>query len=150
MKNFSSRYILISVILAGVFMILATLIGLAIINNNNSNQDYNFISEEIKTFPIELDVKDINNKITKYTSSSQSGEDVLTFMKNLQAKDNSFKFKYSTSDYAVLITSINGYEANSDKREFWKLFINNQDNQVDYTEYNLKEGDVLLWEIDHF
>ncbi len=47
----------------------------------------------------------------------------------------------------AFITVIDGREASSDKKEFWKLVINGKDSQVGAGSYTVKENDKISWEI---
>lgn len=50
----------------------------------------------------------------------------------------------------AFVTEINGREASSDKKEFWKLVINGKDSEVGAGSYIVKENDKLSWEIDTY
>jgi hypothetical protein len=50
----------------------------------------------------------------------------------------------------AFVTSLLGRQADTDKKEFWKLVINGEDAQVGAGSYLVKEGDSIRWEIDTF
>lgn len=65
--------------------------------------------------------------------------------------------KLATSDIettgegqSAFITAINGRQADPNKKEFWKLVINNEDAKVGAGSYTVQKGDTISWEIDTY
>ena len=48
------------------------------------------------------------------------------------------------------VTSINGREASSDKKEFWEMKINDKSAEVGAGSYIVKEGDKIGWKISTY
>lgn len=50
----------------------------------------------------------------------------------------------------AFVTSIDGYAANTAKREFWKVQVNGQDSQVGAGSLETHNGDTITWVIDTY
>ncbi|HKB88727.1 MAG TPA: DUF4430 domain-containing protein [Patescibacteria group bacterium] len=46
------------------------------------------------------------------------------------------------------ITSVNGYTARDDKKEFWELFVNGISSKTSADKYIIKNGDQIEWHIN--
>lgn len=63
------------------------------------------------------------------------------------AKESTFSFEYSESEFGIFITSINGYEPDINS-EYWKFLVNGEVAQVGVSDYILKDGDWVRFELE--
>ncbi len=49
-----------------------------------------------------------------------------------------------------LVTSINGRQADENKREFWAFIVNGKESQVGPADYMTQEGDLIEWKIQNY
>lgn len=76
------------------------------------------------------------------------GVEGKTALELLRAKDPSAK---TTGDGAnAYVTSLEGYTANTSKKEYWALFVNGKMSDVGAGSYVTKTGDQLRWEIQTY
>lgn len=151
MKNLTSKYLLITTVVIAFIIIVFGIFAFIINNKVKEFETPNFISGEIQDYSIDVVVNNpVSNKVQTFNHTAQAGENLFVFMKSLEDQKTGFTFTYSESEYGVLVTGVNGYEADSNKSEFWKFFINETPSEVGIKDYVLKPGDVIRWEIDLF
>jgi len=150
-KKERSKINLIIGVSVAFIIIVAAVYGLVLLSNSSNQKPSEFISGEIKNTSIAMGVKDPKTNESKtYYGNIIEGENVFTYMKNLQEQNKDFTFSYSESQYGIFVNSINGYSANIDNKEFWELLVNGEVSQVGIADYVIKSGDVLSWQIDNF
>ncbi len=76
-----------------------------------------------------------------YSYEGQEGVNALLLLE---------RYYQITQDEAGLVTSINGREAEADKREFWAFYVNGTSSPVGPQQYITKEGDRIEWKIETY
>lgn len=151
MNKLTSKYLLISTVVISFIIIVFGIFAFVLINKAKESETPNFISGEIPNYNVEVVVQNpVTNEVKSFDHTAQSGESLFVFMKSLVDQNVGFEFTYSESEYGVLVTGMDGYEADSSKSEFWKFFINSIPSEVGVKDYILNGGDVIRWEIDYF
>lgn len=88
---------------------------------------------------VSIDAQKKNLNIFIY--DGQDGKDALSLLKEKAQVQQ---------DRSGLVTSINGRQANSAKKEYWAFYINGNLAQVGPASYQTKKGDTITWKIMHY
>ena len=136
-KNAIAVIVLVLVVLGGGFFAL---------NQNNQvskNQakQTNIVSSEQAKSTISIQIK-ADGDTKDYQVQNAVGKTALEVTKSATSD-----IKMTGEGANAFITTINGREATSDKKEFWKLVINGKDSEVGAGSYIVKENDKISWEI---
>ena len=89
-----------------------------------------------------------SNDEQSYTQSAYEDETAFDILNKLKM-ENKIEFEYTTFDFGVMVDSINGVKADS-KKEFWQLLVNGKPSNVGVSDYKIKEGDILSFELTQF
>lgn len=135
-KNLLLMFIVILVLVGGGFLFANQ-------NRSDSTQTSQQTTQE-KTNSIKVTVK-ADSQEKNYQVENAVGKTALEVTK-LATSD----LLMSGEGQNAFITSINGREAETSKKEFWKLVINGADAQVGAGSYTVQSGNTIIWEIDTY
>jgi len=68
----------------------------------------------------------------------------------LEATESKLKVITSGTGVNAFVTSIDGIEANTNKREFWEFIVNGVQAQVGAGSYIIQNNDQIQWKITNF
>lgn len=94
----------------------------------------------VKTIPVEMAIE--GGTVMK--SNEKEGSTALDYLKN---QTKVLTKGENTNAYVV---SINGREADADKKEFWSFYVNGKMAEVGAGSYELKRGDKIEWKIETY
>lgn len=137
MKSIQKNIVLVIIaalmILGGGFLYLD--------QNRVSETKKTTVTEQKKAVATNVSIK-ADGQEKKYEVENSVGKTALEVTKNATSD-----VKMTGEGENAFITAINGREASSTKKEFWKLVINGKDSEVGAGSYTVKEGDSVGWEI---
>lgn len=84
-----------------------------------------------------------------FTNDYIDGESAFSFLERTAKENSDFTFEYEEFSLGMFITTINGVKADSNS-EFWSFKINGNDASVGVSDYILKNGDVISFELTKF
>lgn len=118
--------------------------GVSLLNTNATKQpSKSTTSNSTEKKTVATLVVKADGKESKYDLTAGVGGNAL----DLTKKATNGKVVTTGTGENAFITSINGREASTDKKEYWKLVINGKDSEVGAGSYSVKEGDNIVWEI---
>lgn len=136
-----------NLMLASVAALVLIGAGVTLVNQNTpkaspaKTENKQVLSSQAKKVVATVVVKS-DSKESKYDLDKGVGETALDVTK-LATSD----IKMTGQGENAFITSINGREASTAKKEFWELRINGKSSDVGAGSYIVKEGDVISWQI---
>jgi hypothetical protein len=83
----------------------------------------------------------LNDEVKVFEYKGEEGKDALTLLKEKTEVE---------LDNVGMVVSIDGTKVNSEKREFWAFYVNDQMAQVGAADYQTKEGDIIDWKIENY
>jgi hypothetical protein len=123
-----------------LLVFLVFLFGLNFLTSNNSSRQTQGFSQEIYA----------NLKIVSQGNTQSFDISAFVGKTALEATESKIKVIKSGSGENAFITSINGYSADNQKREFWELTINGSEALVGAGSYLIKNHDEIQWKIDNY
>lgn len=97
----------------------------------------------VRDFKANLTINDgINTYI--YTAQEFVGKSAMEATLSL----TNGKVEIKTDKKGVFISSINGKAVDTNKREFWELFVNGISSKIPADKYIIKESDQIEWHIN--
>ena len=113
-----------------VFLVVIVILAVGYVTNlkeeaGRSNEEY---KQEL-----------VEDKVFEY--KGKEGVDALTLLKEEREVG---------LDDVGMVVSIDGIKADSDKREFWGFYVNNQMAQMGAADYQSKDTDVIEWRIENY
>lgn len=130
-------------------LVLIIIAGLVILGGGFLYLNQNRIDEPTKTATTEQKKTIVTNvsikadgQEKKYEVENSVGKTALEITKLATSA-----VKMTGEGANAFITAINGREASSTKKEYWKLVINGKDSEVGAGSYTVKEKDKISWEI---
>jgi hypothetical protein len=85
----------------------------------------------------------LNNK---YDIEIKEGSSVFDFMEKIKKENNNFDFKYKEyPSLGIFVNGINGVDGGGGK--YWIYFVNKKEASVGVSNYILREGDIINWEL---
>lgn len=95
----------------------------------------------IKTQKVELIVSDKN-----YEIGINEGGSVFEVMEKLKRDDKNFSFKYKQyPSLGIFVNEINNTKGGEGK--YWIYYVNGEEATIGVSEYILKGGDIIKWEL---
>ncbi len=76
-----------------------------------------------------------------FAYKGEEGRDALSLMKEKTSVEQ---------DASGMVISINGRKADSTKKEYWAMYVNDRMSQVGPADYMTKSSDIILWKIQTY
>lgn len=92
----------------------------------------------------------VEQKISAETVLSDRKEQIKKGSTALQALYSSHTIKSKGIGQNTFVTAIDGREADTDKREFWALYVNGKQAEVGAGIYIVKNNDKIEWKIETY
>ena len=114
--------------------LIVILLGTIIVSPSIIRKD----SKTVQVSPIITSVSEVNKM---FTYEGREGIDALTLLK----EETAIK-----QDDSGLVISINGRDADSNRREYWSFYVNGKMASVGPADYITNEKDKLEWRLENF
>jgi hypothetical protein len=137
MKKYTKQFLLLLVVIA-LFFGFQTL---KTKNQNTSIQNEKVVQE----FKANLTINYGTNS-PSFNVSQFIGRTVLEATQTVL----SGKMKATGENENAFVTSLNGRDANSKKREFWELLVNGKQAEVGAGTYKIQNGDEIVWKMSTY
>lgn len=131
----------IIVVLGIILLIIFGFWNLKLKNNSSNIQNEKVVQE----FKANLTIKDgAENPV--FDVQQYIGKTALEATQ-IVLKDN---IKTNGTGENAFVTSLNGREANTKKREFWEFLVNGKQAEVGAGTYKIQNGDIIIWQISTY
>ncbi|XOU94031.1 MAG: DUF4430 domain-containing protein [Candidatus Kerfeldbacteria bacterium] len=141
----------ITKIIVGTIILAIIIIGMALIQNNDNNTNTNIdntnttVTEEI-TISTTIDSGETTNTYDKKISTDSTALNVL----NLIADEDDIILGTSTTDFGVLINSIDSIGEDADDGKYWSFYVNDEMASVGVADYIVSNNDIILMKYQAF
>ncbi len=137
----------ITKIITGAIILVIIIIGMYFIQNNDSNEtNTNTTVAEKLSISTTIDNGDL---ATSYDKKISSGSTALDVLKLISAEDGII-LGTSTSDFGVLINSIDSIGGNTEDGKYWSFYVNDEMASVGVADYTVNDNDVILMKYQAF
>jgi len=117
------------------------------IQNIKANKQNQFVSlaggKDLPEKYVNVSLIVLNNE---YNTDIKEGSSLFDVMEKIKKENNNFDFKYKEyPSLGIFIEGINGVNGGGGK--YWIYFVNKKEASVGVSNYILKEGDIINWEL---
>lgn len=139
-------------IVVGATILVIIIIGMAMIRNNDNNETSantdntnTTITEEVSVSTT-IDSGETTNTYDKTLATDSTALDVL----NLIADEDNIVLGTSTTDFGVLINSIDTIGEDTEDGKYWSFYVNDEMASVGVADYTVNDNDVILMKYQAF
>lgn len=146
--------IIFGLALAAIIIAAGTLLIVDFVNRNQSTSTSSELSLMVsntveESLPSSLEVKFRDGSNQVFQLRNAVGKSVFDALTDYAAQNPDFGLGYKEYSFGKFITKLAGIEADTAK-EFWKFSINGQESSIGTSEYIIKQGDIIQFELAGF
>ena len=139
------KIVTLVLLLAAIGILYFNYIGKQPNVTDNSEVQGTYTTDNFQSLTLEVIATD--NVKTIYSFDYEKGQALVDIL-NYQANNNAdFTYEKEKASFGDYITSINNTKADSTKKEFWQIKVNNNDSMVGISEIIPSNNDVITFSL---